>query len=249
LPTPVEFPLFNIKAGYIEYIEQERQYKIEQDKLQFKFTINGKKKIIFSSGETGKCGVIIESNFQFSNNFGEFNFMVAYMAFQNKKSFIIFNFFQTLDECYSELYGENNRPNFMNSTAEILSEYYIIPFNEIAQSTDNKPILSKDPRQIQNTQGYIESRNRIKFLDKFARSCQILIPTKIKINLLENVLANFSSRENNLAAEFANLRNNIKTIWPGYTETESRRTSFDSKSSDGGSSYFTALENFDDEVF
>ena len=63
-----------------------------------------------------------------------------------------------------------------------------------------------------------------------------MIPTKIKINLLENVLANFSSRENNLAAEFANF----KTIWPGYTETESRRTSFASKSSDGGSSYFTA---------
>lgn len=208
--------VFNVKPGIINYIKEEEKinYLINSD-FVYKFSIEGEKKVIFThKDESFECGVIIESSFRFENSDVLYNYMFAHVVYRkyHKKS-TLFQFFKAFN-CYKYLYSGEN---YLNSLVTILPADYIIPFDDILKLSDEELVYGcsvKDPSQ------YTYSRNSLKFIDKFAKTCKIQLSNKFKEDLLVNCI-NACLTNDVKEKKLIELGNNVDKFWKNYVETES----------------------------
>ncbi len=215
-----EFPLIKVEASMINYLEQEKKYLIKSSSnLTYKFSIKGKKKIIFTTRDKFfykssenisdyLCGVIVESNFKFENDV--YKQMLIHIGYDNEsKPFYLFHFFKNSNECYQYLYSGEKYLDYENT---ILPEDYVIPFDKIL-SSDNDHLNDSDSDDDDDKK-MMKIRNCLQLLNKFEKECNyIKISNEFKRDLLFICI-----RYHGISKNFDMLKINVNFCWRYYLD-------------------------------
>ena len=220
----IQIPAFNIKAGSIS--REGNKYKITDKKTlsEHTFIIQGRKNIIFAASPEEyrpvNYGVIIESIFYLNNQ--TYSHMLVQMnsyvdSNYRIKSNVIILFFDNIDICFKKICIKKKEELIIE---EFPCEYiYNIPLEIIVESTNDKPI---ETYKNLDKSSYINGRNKLQFIDTFARKCKISLSKNFKKALLKNIINTFFEREIR-GGEIRNLEKDVESYWRKYTDTDSQQ--------------------------
>jgi hypothetical protein len=231
-------PEFLITDGSIKYHKNkyyEIKYKKNGETTTNQLKFNGEKFVYFSftteplivrnsdlpknENKLIECGIVIESDIIFEKRM--YKFILATMGTFNTKSAILFQFFNNQKDCYEQGLNYGLRVSkIKHSDKTKLPIEYQIPFERIKDSAACKTYETIPEK----SESYTESRNGIKFIEKFARECHILISEEFKKSLMESMIHKFYTGDGK-DKQLIKFSADSEAYWDEYTETDSRSTS------------------------
>ncbi len=133
--------------------------------------------------------------------------MLVQMLFFNGVSSIVFQLFENKYKCFNCLLNNTIKTEVIKEEFSYLFNNDI-PLDDMVQSIKNEMI---ETNEHLNDQGYFNSRNKLKFMDTFARKCEILLSKKFKQDLLMNIIETYFNGIK--IDEIKKLEINVEKYW------------------------------------
>jgi hypothetical protein len=133
--------------------------------------------------------------------------MLVQMLFFNGESNIVFQFFENKYKCFNCLLNNTIKTEVIKEEFSYLLNNDI-PLDDMVQSIKNEMI---ETNENLNDLSYFNSRNKLKFIDTFARKCEIMLSKEFKKALLKNIIETYFNGIK--IDEIKKLEINVEKYW------------------------------------